>query len=468
MKKLFQKVKEWLRSRVTAFAKVKGYSLRVKGGSRGLHENVDVDENVAKGKGMCASRGSHSTGNEVEVFPPWGNKRWAVPHSSSTDSLLLRAEEYIIAHYDVRYNRLSREHELRERMGTDVAWKALDDELCCTLLMEMQHAGIGLSKPYLVRIVVRGHKGIPHYHPVCSYLDALPQWNGHDHIDALFRRITSDEQQLLWLRRWLLGMVAQVQGRLGRYGNSVCPLIISRKQGWGKSQFAKLIVPPELQMFYTDTFNLAQEETCLRRMASYWLINVDELDRFSTTRMATLKNLVQLATISLKRTHRGQMEELERMASFVATSNRRYLLRDETGSRRFICIELEAPIDVDTPVDHTQLYAQALAALNAGERSWFDDAETRLIEAHNQGFSTNRGVWDLLRRTFEPCEVPASEEERQLLLWPAAHVYDCLREKSPTAMECIERTTFGWYLKEIGARQVRVDNRRLWVMRKVG
>ena len=64
-------------------------------------------------------------------------------------------------------------------------------------------------------------------------------------------------------------------------------------------------------------------------------------------------------------------------------------------------------------------------------------------------------------------EVPASEEERQLLLWPAAHVYDCLREKSPTAMEGIERTTFGWYLKEIGARKVRVDNRRLWLLRKV-
>jgi predicted P-loop ATPase len=262
-------------------------------------------------------------------------------------------------------------------------------------------------------------------------------------------------------------MVAQVQGRLGRYGNSVCPLIISRQQGWGKSQFAKLIVPPELQMFFADTFNLAQEETCLRRMASYWLINVDELDRFSTLRMATLKNLVQLATITLKRPHRGQMEEMERMASFIATSNRRYLLRDETGSRRFICVELEAPIDVATPVDHAQLYAQALAALSAGDRSWFDDAEVRLIEAHNQGFSTQRGVWDLLLHTFEPCEVPESMEERQAQLWPATHVYDCLREKSPLAMEGIERNTFGWYLKEIGARQVRVDNRRLWAVRKV-
>jgi hypothetical protein len=161
------------------------------------------------------------------------------------------------------------------------------------------------------------------------------------------------------------------------------------------------------------------------------------------------------------------MEEMERMASFIATSNRRYLLRDETGSRRFICVELEAPIDVATPVGHAQLYAQALAALAAGERSWFDDAEVRLIEAHNQGFSTQRGVWDLLLHTFEPCEVPESMEERQAQLLPATHVYDCLREKSPSAMEGIERTTFGWYLKEIGARQVRVDNRRLWAVKRI-
>ena len=450
MKKLFVRAIAWLRSRVTAMTK------REKGRVR-----REVLNNTSSVRGEDASTRPAAVAYDQTSFGPP-----ATP--AGHGSTLLLAEEYIKEHYHVRYNRLSREHELRERGSDTAMWQVLDEALCCTLLMEMQHAGIGLTKPYLVRTVVRGDRGVERYHPVCDYLDALPKWDGNDHIDALFRRITHDEQQLLWLRRWLLGMVAQVQGRLGGYGNSVCPLLISRQQGWGKSQFAKLIVPPSLQMFYTDTFNLAQEETCLRRMASYWLINVDELDRFSTTRMATLKNLVQLSSISLKRAHRGQMEELERMASFVATSNRRYLLRDETGSRRFICVELEAPIDVTTPIDHDQLYAQALAALEAGERSWFDDAETRLIEAHNQGFSTRRGVWDLLRQHFEPCEAPKSAEERQAMLWPANHVYDYLREKSPSAMEGIERTTFGWYLKEIGAHQVRVDNRRLWAVRKVG
>ena len=448
----------WLRSIVTAVSQMSGKA------PKGMNREVaDTD----KSKEAAAA----STTVPLDQTPSGPTTTSTSPTSTPSptpgDSPLLRAEEYLTGHYDMRYNRLSREHELREKHNDAAPWTPLDEELCCVLLMELQHAGISLTKPYLVRTVVRGSKGIPHYHSVCSYLDALPLWDGHDHIDALFRRITTDEQQLLWLRRWLLGMVAQVQGRLGTYGNSVCPLLISRRQGWGKSQFAKLLVPPELQMFYTDTFNLAQEETCLRRMVSYWLINVDELDRFSVRRMATLKNMVQLAGISLKRAHRGQMEELERMASFIATSNRRYLLRDETGSRRFICIELESPIDVDTPIDHAQLYAQALAALDAGERNWFDDAETRLIEAHNQGFSTSRGVWDLLRSCFEPCDMPKSTEERLDSLWPAAHVYDCLRELSPTAMEGIERSTFGWYLKEIGAQQVRVDNKRLWAVRKI-
>ena len=113
-----------------------------------------------------------------------------------------------------------------------------------------------------------------------------------------------------------------------------------------------MLIPPTLKTFYSDTFNLAQEEAWLRRMTAYMLINVDEVDRFRDSRMPTFKNMVQMATVSMKRAYRSQMEEKERMASFIATSNRRYLLCDETGSRRFICVELTHPIDVDTPINY--------------------------------------------------------------------------------------------------------------------
>ena len=386
--------------------------------------------------------------------------------SSLIDSLMLRMEEFITNHYNVRYNRLSQQYELS--MKDTGQWRRLDDELCCRLLMEMNREGIAIAKPYLVRTVVQGGALAKPYHPVLSYLESLPEWDGTKHIETLFRRVTNDEQLLAWLRKWFIAMVAQVLGRMGTYGNSVCPILISHKQGWGKSQFAKMLIPPTLKTFYSDTFNLAQEEACLRRMTAYMLINVDEVDRFRDSRMPTFKNMVQMATVSMKRAYHSQMEEKERMASFIATSNRRHLLCDETGSRRFICVELARPIDVDTPINYPQLYAEAMAALKDGERCWFDEEETRLLEAHNSAYAVGRGVWDLLRRHFAVCAIEEEAQEVKENLWSASEVYDYLHEISPNALEGIDRHNFGFYLKQLGAQQVRLGNRRVYGVKVKG
>ena len=440
MKRFFVKVSTWLRSIVTAM--MMSEELKVKS------EEVKVE--------MCRA--------EDKALNP------------TSDNLMMRMEAFIDDHYKVRLNRLSQYYELCERGAN--RWVNLDDEAIYRLMMEMNREGIAITKPYLVRAVVQGGGAVKRYHPVCDYLEHLPQWDGEGHIEALFRRITDDGQQLLWLRKWFIAMVAQVMGRMGTYGNSVCPILISRQQGWGKSQFAKMLVPPQLRMFFSDTFNLAQEDACLRRMTAYMLINVDEVDRFAGRRMPMFKNLVQLSAVSMKRAYRSQMEEKERMASFIATSNRRYLLHDETGSRRFICVELAHAIDVDTPLDYEQLYAEAMAALAAGERCWFDEEETRELEAHNAAYSVRCGVWDLLHQHFEVCAAPEAAEaagsadekagasapavEDPESLWSAAEVYDYLHEISPTALEGIDRHNFGYYLKQMGAPRVRVGNRRLY------
>ena len=429
MKKIFVTVSKWLRSIVTTISK--GEWLRV---------NDNVDDNVN--------------------LPIKQAKKQSSLTEGESNPLLVRMEEYIEEQYAVRFNRLSQHYELSP-LGTE-RWAKLDEETVYRLMMEMNREGIAITKPYLVRAVVQGGELMRMYHPVNDYLESLPQWDGTPHIEALFRRVTDDEQLLGWLRKWFIAMVAQVMGRMGTYGNSVCPILISRQQGWGKSQFAKMLVPPQLRMFFSDTFNLAQEDACLRRMTAYMLINVDEVDRFAGRRMPMFKNLVQLATVSMKRAYRSQMEEKERMASFIATSNRRYLLHDETGSRRFICVELAHAIDVDTPLDYAQLYAEAMAALAAGERCWFDEEETRELEAHNAAYSVRCGVWDLLHRHFEVCEVPEAPDEKSAALWSAAEVYDYLQELSPTAMESIDRHNFGYYLKQLGAPQVRIRNRRLF------
>ena len=428
MKKLLQKVSNWLRSRVTA---IMSEERRMK------NEEVKEQETTFI---------SH-----LSTF------------NSKDSPLLLLIEEFIDEHYRVRLNTLSQQYEVCER-GTE-RWVPVSGTLCNRILMELNREGIILAKPYLVKTVIEGGTLATPYHPVRSYLDSLPEWDGTGHIEALFRRVTDDEQLLVWLRKWFIAMVAQVTGRMGTYGNSVCPILISNVQGWGKSQFAKLLIPRQLSVFFTDTFNLQQEDGCLRRMTAYMLINVDEIDRFGDRRMATFKNMVQLAVVSMKRAYHAQMEEKERMASFIATSNRRHLLHDESGSRRFICVELTHAIDVDTPVDHAQLYAEALDALDSGERCWFTEEETRQLEAHNAPFAVSQGVWALIRRTLTLCDIPSSNEERLSQLHSAAEVYDYLCRQSPSAMTSIERSTFGYYLTEYGAPQVRVNNKRLYGVR---
>lgn len=86
---------------------------------------------------------------------------------------------------------------------------------------------------------------------------------------------------------------------------------------------------------------------------------------------------------------REQSDRL-RFASFVATTNNRHPLRDRTGSRRFICIEVPhgQGIDNSVEIDYEQLYAQVLHELERGERYWFTSEETHAIQRANTRYQS--------------------------------------------------------------------------------
>ena len=387
------------------------------------------------------------------------------------ETLLVKAERYLWERYEFRYNVLAKCYEFKLKIEPceDVAqqnaeWRVLDDEQRRYLLMQLQHAGINV--PYVSHIQAIVDCGrAERFNPVTHYLTHLPEWDGEDHIGSLMHRVTNDEFTLTLLRRWMVGVVAQALGRMGRYGNCLCPLLISERQGWGKSQFTKLLMPEELEVYYTDTFNLAQEEQCLRKMGQHLLVNLDEFDRHSATGHATLKGLLQLSTIKVKRPHRAQFEEMERLASFIGTSNRRMLLHDRTGSRRYICVELAAPIDVDTPICHDQLYAQAVHLLDEGFRYWLEEEETLRLEEHNAPYKTEHGPEELFAQHFTPVEKKKHYEEDEL--WTSVAVYDYLHRIDSLLMRSVERTTFGMYIRRMGFEQVRRDNKRYFALRTV-
>ena len=452
---------------------------RVKGLLGGRVMNKEVITEVA----TCSLDSEETTRFACNSHPVAPYSLYEQRESSPNETLLVRAERYLWERYEFRYNVLAKCYEYREAsppalsqgegatgglvrvtppwegQGGGCLFRMLDDEQKRYLLMQLQHAGINVPYVSHIQAIVDCGRAV-RFNPVTHYLTHLPQWDGEDHIGGLMRRVTSDEFTLTLLRRWMVGVVAQALGRMGRYGNCLCPLLISERQGWGKSQFTKLLMPEELEAYYTDTFNLAQEEQCLRKMGQYLLVNLDEFDRHSSTGHATLKGLLQLSTIKVKRPHRVQFEEMPRLTSFIGTSNRRMLLHDRTGSRRYICVELAGPIDVETPVDHAQLYAQALHLLEDGFRCWLDEEETLRLEEHNAPYKTEHGSEELLVQHFAPVEKKKHYEEDEL--WTSVAVYDYLHRIDPLLMRSVERTTFGMYIRRMGFEQVRRENKRFF------
>ncbi|WP_287545938.1 DUF3874 domain-containing protein [Paraprevotella sp.] len=82
---------------------------------------------------------------------------------------------------------------------------------------------------------------------------------------------------------------------------------------------------------------------------------------------------------------RDYFDRLPRIASFIATSNSHELLSDLSGSHRFLCVEVERPID-STNIEHTQIYAQLKAMLLGGERHGFTAEEEAEIQRANVAF----------------------------------------------------------------------------------
>ena len=150
-----------------------------------------------------------------------------------------------------------------------------------------------------------------------------------------------------------------------------------------------MLVPPELQNYYTDDFNLNSKGQATRKLSEYGLICMDEFDKETTKKMPLLKNLMQMASLSFIKSYQKSFSKLPRIASFAGTSNRKDILTDPSGSRRFICIEVEEKINTEDII-HSQIYAQLKTELLRGKRYWFDSDEEAEIISITGNFTDNQ------------------------------------------------------------------------------
>jgi predicted P-loop ATPase len=233
----------------------------------------------------------------------------------------------------------------------------------------------------------------------------------------------------------MLGMVAQwlqINNNSNdlEHGHSLAPILISTEQGWGKSTFCEMLLPKELRDYYTDSFNILLPNACEHKMAKNGLINMDEYDSISKSKQAALKTLMQKSTLKYKIGNSKAFTQVKRLASFIGTTNRRDVMVDPTGSRRFLCVELEHPIDVQTPLDYAQLYAQLKQELLEGRQHWLTDAQEDAIQEDNLQFKRVSAAEQLFFETFRFAE-PHAEGAISL---NAPQIFTILQKENPAAL----------------------------------
>jgi predicted P-loop ATPase len=323
-----------------------------------------------------------------------------------------------------------------------------------SIVQNVQRAGINFWAIDVDRYV--DSEEVPEYHPFIQYFEELPEWDGVDRVTALAERVSSDDTWVKGFHRWMLAMSAQWMGYARKKNgvsstraNSVAPIIISQEQGWGKSTFCRMLVPEALQTYYTDSFDVAQPSTCEKKLMDYGLINLDEFDRISSKRGAQLKNLMQMTALNIRRTYHKTSSGCFRLASFIGTSNTHDLLTDRSGSRRFLCVDLEHPIDCDTPIEYEQLYAQLKQEILSGERYWFSKEEENKIQENNKFYYKEVPVEELFRRTYR--EVDKCVDGAVYL--NADEVFKELKTKFPTEMNGVNMDNFNRILPTFACRR---------------
>ena len=430
-------------------------------------------KDIEKKIGVISSEGTRkkagpvfSKNIEKEAAPV--SSKEAVKKAKSC-SLMQEVTAFLTSRYRFRFNVLTEETEVADAANitnivnnipdTHLRYAKVDERWMNSLSMEAIETGIDCWDRDIQRFV--RSRRISEYHPFTAYFEQLPEWDGKDRVSAFARRVSDNPVWVNGFHRWMLGLSAQwMQFRSDannanransiNRANSVAPLLVSSRQGLGKSTFCRLLMPDVLKAYYTESYDLSSPASAEAKLAACGLINLDEFDKLSASKMPLLKNLMQASALNIRKAYKRSASALPRIASFIGTSNREDLLVDRTGSRRFLCVSLEHAIDCTTPVEYEQLYAQLKAEILSGERSWFNKEEEQAIQQHNALFYKHIPEEEVFRLCFR--FATEADHPQEVLILSATQLFERMKSAHPSVMRGMTAYSLSRILPQLGER----------------
>ena len=185
--------------------------------------------------------------------------------------------------------------------------------------------------------------------PILHFLNGLAPWDGKDRTEDLAKRIITDNEDWpLFFHKWLLQTVAMWMGEKASGEAFLQPVLVEPEAEWGWL-FSCFIVPPELRDFF-----ISHNAEFRRRSADCW----------------------------------------------IKTTSEQQPISNAADMRRLICLAIDKPIQLETPIDHNQLFAQIKEELSRGAEWKLNDNETERLVARNALFQNVSDLRQMILSTF--------------------------------------------------------------------
>ena len=375
------------------------------------------------------------------------------------ERIMRSIEDFLSRRYELRYNVVKQVTEFRPNDLRYKPWKPLTDRELKSLVVEEMKEG-GESWMNDIRTYIESAH-IEDYNPIHEFLAACGQWDGkRNYIEDFARRLPTN--YALWPRyfhRWLLAMVAQALNLNKDYGNSMVPLLIG-EQGYLKTQFCNHILPESMREYYMKDIKMDNAEQVERVLGRMWLVNIDEYDSKTQREQAKIKRLLTEKDVQTRRMRSDQYTLTPRLCSFIATTNDPMPLPSGDGTRRYLCVEVTAKVDMSGQIPYKQIFAQAVAELRDPDCIyWFTSDDEREIQQHNSHYQQESAPELVLQQLFEP--TPQHTKEH---FWTATAILQELKNHL-RASDIPNLTSLGLAIKKLRWQRCKRKNDRGYYLR---
>lgn len=225
------------------------------------------------------------------------------------------------------------------------------------------------------------------YHPVKAYLKEL-KWDGVKRLDYMLVDYFGAEDTLYSReagRKMMTGGVARIM-QPGVKFDLVVTLV--GPQGTGKSTFIKTIG----KSWFSDTVMTVQGKEALEQVQGKWVIELAELSALRKAEVESIKHFISKQEDSFRVAYGRVVETFKRQCIFIGSINNKDFLRDPSGNRRFLPIDVHASravkdVWVDLPGEVDQLWAEAVELYKQGETLYLGKEAERQAYIEQVGHS---------------------------------------------------------------------------------